>query len=95
MWGATPRSITAAFYPSLVEHDGCPGLEQLAQIPSLVLTGTDDTTIPSRHSEHIAAVLGARARMIRVPDAGHMVNMTHPDVVTAHLRELIEEGPST
>ncbi|WP_298457224.1 alpha/beta fold hydrolase [uncultured Cellulomonas sp.] len=89
MWDSTPRSVTAAFYPSLLEHHRRAALQLLAQVPCLVLTGTDDATIPASHSERIAEALGARSRLVRVPGAGHMVNLTHPELVNAEIRDLV------
>ena len=90
MWESTPRSVTASFYPELVEHHRRQALEMFSDTPSLVLTGAQDATIPARHSRRIADVLGPMARLVEVPGAGHMVNMTRPDAVNAELLELLD-----
>lgn len=90
MWQTTRRSITASFYPALLEHDRVHALGVLRDVPVLVLTGTHDATIPAGHSREIAEVLGDRARLVEVPRAGHMVNLTHADATNRALLELVD-----
>lgn len=87
-----PRSDTFAFYPGMVQHDGAPGLDVLRRVPTLVLSGTDDRTIPSEHSRRIAERLGPGARLVLVPGAGHMVNVTHVEIVNDALLELLRRA---
>jgi len=42
-----------------------------APAPTLVLSGGDDPVTPPRHGERVAKALGARARHVVVPHAGH------------------------
>jgi hypothetical protein len=42
-----------------------------APAPTLVLSGGDDPATPPRHGERVAKALGARARHVVVPHAGH------------------------
>lgn len=44
-----------------------------AKSPVLVLAGGIDPVTPPRHAEHAATALGAKARLIVVPNAGHNV----------------------
>ena len=85
-----PRSDTMAFFPGMLRYDGNPGLEALRSVPTLVLAGELDRTIPSSHSLRMADALGPNATVVLVPGAGHMVNVTHADVVNDHLAELLE-----
>lgn len=90
MWAHTSRSIGAAFYPTMLYHDGSAGLRALGSVRSLVLAGTADAAIPVVHSERIAATLGPTAQLVLVPGAGHMVNMTHAAAVNAALVDLLD-----
>lgn len=92
MWAGTSRAMAAAFYPGMLAHDTTQALSALSPIPSLVLTGGADNTIPAQHSHHIAAGIGSKARLIRVPRAGHMVNVTHADTVNDALRWLLRQA---
>lgn len=89
-WTHTPQALAAALYPAMVAYDAGPALDALGRVPTLVLTGTDDATIPPRHSDRLARALGPRARLVTVPGAGHMVDLTHPDAVGAALNELLD-----
>jgi pimeloyl-ACP methyl ester carboxylesterase len=69
-----------------MDHTGA--LEPLRKIPTLVLTGAEDTLIPKEHSEHIVELL-PDAEFVVVPEAGHMVLLEKPDDVTAALAALL------
>jgi pimeloyl-ACP methyl ester carboxylesterase len=54
----------------------------------LVLAGVKDLVTPSEHSEAIADLL-PDAELVLVPDAGHLVMLEHPEVVTDRLADLL------
>lgn len=89
MWSSTHRSVTSALLPALATHDRRDALDTLGGRPALVLTGTEDETIPPSHSRVIADALGADARLVEVPGAGHMVTMTAADEVNRELSDLL------
>ena len=92
MWASMSRSMAAAFYPAMIYHDKEEAMGVFRAVPTLVLAGTDDATIPAWHSQRIAAEIGAMARLVRVPGGGHMVNMTHPDAVNDALQDLLTDA---
>ena len=56
------------------------------RVPTLVLVGDDDRlTTPERGREMVAGIAGAR--LVVVPDCGHMSPIERPDAVTAALKE--------
>jgi pimeloyl-ACP methyl ester carboxylesterase len=57
-------------------------------MPVLVLAGIGDLVTPSEHSEAIADILPG-AELVLVPDAGHLVMLEHPVVVTDRLADLL------
>ncbi|AZM54930.1 alpha/beta hydrolase [Streptomyces sp. WAC 01529] len=85
---ATPIDVVAEFYPAFAEHDKAAALGHFAGLPVLVLAGEKDLVTPSEHSEAIAAVL-PDADLVLVPDAGHLVMLEHPEVVSDRLAELL------
>lgn len=91
MWVHTPQSMAATFYPATVYYDKREAVRVFRAVPTLVLAGSDDATIPARRSEHIAREIGPKARLVLVPGAGHMVNLTHPDAVNAALLGLLDQ----
>lgn len=65
---------------------------QLASIhcPTLVLVGDGDELTPPVLSEEIAAGI-ARARLVRVPDCGHLSTLERPEAVSRALVEWLKE----
>ncbi|MGV9252448.1 alpha/beta fold hydrolase [Streptomyces sp. NPDC003697] len=85
---STPIDVVAEFYPAFTEHDKTDALACFRNIPALVLAGVDDLVTPSEHSEAIAGLL-PDAELVLVPDAGHLVMLEHPQVVTDRLTALL------
>ncbi len=96
MIAATRIEVVADFYPALVSHDALDALPMLDHVRLLVLCGDRDLLTPVAHSEQIAeAVPGAE--LVIVPDAGHVVLLERPEIVTTALSGLINsvlEAPS-
>ena len=84
----TPIDVVAEFYPAFTEHDKTEALVAFAELPVLVLAGVKDLVTPSEHSEAIADLL-PDAELVLVPDAGHLVMLEHPEVVTDRLADLL------
>src|SRR5262249_60611376 len=65
---------------------------QLASIhcPTLVLVGDGDELTPPPRSEEIAAG-SAGARLVRVPDCGHLSTLERPEAVSRALVEWLKE----
>lgn len=85
---STPIDVVAEFYPAFVEHDKSEALPVFRDVPVLVLAGDKDLVTPSSHSEAIADLL-PDAELVIVPDAGHLVMLEHPEVVTDRLADLL------
>jgi pimeloyl-ACP methyl ester carboxylesterase len=84
----TPIDVVAEFYPAFTDHDKTEALAHFTDLPVLVLAGIGDLVTPSEHSEAIADVLPG-AELVLVPDAGHLVMLEHPAVVTDRLADLL------
>ncbi|MGH4034191.1 alpha/beta fold hydrolase [Actinomycetota bacterium Odt1-20B] len=85
---STPIDVVAEFYPAFAEHDKAAALRHFGRLPVLVLAGDKDLVTPSEHSEAIADHL-PDAELVLVPDAGHLVMLEHPEVVTDRLADLL------
>ncbi|MFI8350887.1 alpha/beta fold hydrolase [Streptomyces sp. NPDC085596] len=85
---STPIDVVAEFYPAFTDHDKTEALACFADMPVLVLAGVRDLVTPSEHSEAIADLL-PDAELVLVPDAGHLVMLEHPEVVTDRLADLL------
>ncbi|MFJ5261430.1 alpha/beta fold hydrolase [Streptomyces sp. NPDC088387] len=88
---ATPIDVVAEFYPAFTDHDKAAALESFRELPVLVLAGVKDLVTPSEHSEAIADLL-PDAELVLVPDAGHLVMLEHPEVVTDRLADLLNRA---
>jgi pimeloyl-ACP methyl ester carboxylesterase len=88
---ATPIEVVADFYMALLEHDKRLSLSTLGQVPTLVIAGDQDRLIPAAHAAWLADAIPA-ARLIRVPDAGHMVLLERPEIVTEAIADLAAEA---
>ncbi|GGS23918.1 alpha/beta hydrolase [Streptomyces griseoviridis] len=85
---ATPIDVVAEFYPAFDDHDKGEALARFRDVPVLVLAGVRDLVTPSEHSEEIAGRL-PDAELVLVPDAGHLVMLEHPELVTDRLADLL------
>ncbi|MFE1313529.1 alpha/beta fold hydrolase [Streptomyces sp. NPDC058755] len=85
---STPIDVVAEFYPAFTDHDKTEALACFQDFPVLVLAGVQDLITPSEHSEAIADLL-PEAELVLVPDAGHLVMLEHPEVVTDRLADLL------
>ncbi len=87
----TPVDVVADFYPTLMAHDGREGLPSLARCRVLIVGAEQDALTPLSHSEALARALPG-ARLIVVPNSGHLLMLEHPEAVNRPLLELIEAG---
>ncbi|QKW02101.1 alpha/beta fold hydrolase [Streptomyces sp. NA02536] len=85
---STPIDVVAEYYPAFSDHDKTEALAHFVGLPVLVLAGVEDLVTPSEHSEAIADLL-PEAELVLVPDAGHLVMLEHPEVVTDRLADLL------
>ena len=57
----------------------------------LIIHGTKDTTVLFKYAVQIAALLppGARPELVIVPDGGHDLTISHPDLVLDHIQKFL------
>ncbi len=84
----TPVEVWCAFFPTFHDHDKLAALEHMRSVPVLLLGAEKDVVTPITHTLDMAGVL-PHARLVRVPDAGHMVMAQQPGVVNAELAALV------
>ncbi len=87
----TSLDVVSDFLPGFSEHDEREALSVLDGLETLVLVGDSDRMTPPRHSEAIVAAL-PHAEHVVVRQAGHLVMLEHPDVVTGHLLDLVSRA---
>jgi pimeloyl-ACP methyl ester carboxylesterase len=67
-----------------VTHDGV-DLAGSLRVPTLLVHGTRDPEVPGAEAENLLSAL-PDGELVSVPGAGHMLALTHPDVVVAQVR---------
>ncbi|GAA2117675.1 alpha/beta hydrolase [Actinomadura alba] len=85
---ATPIDVIAEFYPGFMTHDRLGSLAVVGRVPALVLAGGDDRLTSAAQGHAIAEAIKG-AEMIEVPEAGHLLPLEYPGIVTRALRQLI------
>lgn len=85
---STPIDVVAEFYPAFDAHDKTAALARFHGLPVLIVAGEGDLVTPVGHSEAMAREL-PDAELVRVPDAGHLVMLEHPEIVNARLADLL------
>ena len=88
----TPLTISAAFFPTFVDHDNSGALPAMGRIPVAVIVGSDDQLTPLPSSRRIAEAIGPSADLVVVPGAGHSVNVTRPNEVNGALQRLLDRA---
>lgn len=85
MIGRAPLAQFEAQTQALLNRPDRTALLPQIQVPTLVLCGREDAwSPPARHEEMARRIPGAR--LLIVPDCGHMCMMEQPDEITAALR---------
>jgi pimeloyl-ACP methyl ester carboxylesterase len=75
---------------AIMTRPDCRPLLKSIRGPTLVLVGDDDALTPPMLSEEIAAGI-AGARLVRVPDCGHLSTLERPEAVNRALVEWLKE----
>ena len=88
MFAGTPVGVIADFLPQFGTHDTRRALAALERADTLVLGSGRDQITPVQHSRDIVASVPS-ADYVEIPDAGHMVMLEHPELVSAHVRSLL------
>jgi len=91
---ATPIDVVADFYLALVEHDKRGALATIGRVPTVVLAGEQDRLIPAKQTAALAAAIPG-AFLVTVPDAGHVLQLEWPDVVTEEISVLVAVALAT
>jgi pimeloyl-ACP methyl ester carboxylesterase len=87
----TSIEVVRDFLPGFTEHDEKDALEVLDPLQTLVLVGDRDLMTPPRHSEAIVTALPRTVHVV-VRQAGHLVMLEHPDVVSGHILDLVSRA---
>ncbi len=84
----------SVLYGDFLACDRFDVMDQVAAItcPTLVLCGAEDKMTPPRYAEYLASQI-PNARLVIVPNAGHMVMLEQPEAVAQALQEFLATVP--
>lgn len=88
----TPAGVAAAQRGMARRPDSTSLLAKIT-CPTLVIVGEGDTLTPPAESEKMAAAVKG-ARLVKIPDAGHLANIENPDVFNAALTSFVDGLPA-
>ena len=88
-WLARPKEWVEEPYKTLIGREDLH--ERLREIscPALVIHGELDAAIPIERAEALCAGLQRCDGLLRIAEAGHASNLSHPGVVTEALRDFV------
>jgi 3-oxoadipate enol-lactonase len=88
------RALITSVRSVLLDRD--PVLDALAgvKVPTLVVSGNEDHTLPSIHSQRIAEHLPG-ARHAEIPGAAHLVPLERPDDANSLILDFLKQLPQT
>lgn len=86
-WKTRPVEAVRESFATLVgREDLTPRLGEI-KAPALVVHGEDDAAIPVSRAEQLCNGLPACEGLVRIPEAGHAANLSHPDAVNKLLAD--------
>ncbi len=88
---STSFDVMAAFLPDIDRLDLGDQLDALTGIETLVMNGAGDLITPPSHSEEIVRRVPGAEHVV-IEDAGHIIQLEHPTVVTQQLLMLISRA---
>jgi pimeloyl-ACP methyl ester carboxylesterase len=91
---ATPVEVVAEFYLALLEHDKLGALATMGKVPVTVVAGERDRLIGAALAEQLAAGIPG-ARLITLPETGHVALLERPAAVNEAITGLVAEALGT
>lgn len=85
----TPIKTVIGFTKALLEHDEHASLRAFADVPVFISAGYDDQFTPASHSVQLAEAL-PHARLLMIPEAGHVALLEKPEEVSPALMKFID-----
>jgi len=88
---STPLDVVNDYLRTFDGFDKRPALSEFQHAVVLVFNGREDILTPPAHSELIVEGIPG-AEHIVVNDAGHVIMLEHPDLLNAHLVQLVDQS---
>ncbi len=91
MWTSSPHGVVAALLGMADRPDQRGHLDEL-RMPTLVVTGADDTLVPPGEAAELARGIPG-AELVMIPEAGHLVAYEQPFAFNKALKAWLEALP--
>ena len=88
---ATSFSTMAQFLVAIQKHDETGSLSVFSGIETLVINGRGDLLTPPEHSDALVEHIPGAEHVV-VEEAGHLIQLEHPDLVNQQLLMLIDSA---
>lgn len=88
----SPVAVRSAIHRMMHRADSTPLLAHIA-VPTLIITGEEDTLIPVSESQAMAAAVKGSTLVI-IPRAGHLANMEQPEAFNAAVSAFLTKLPA-
>lgn len=88
---STRMSVMSAFLPHFDKHDKRAALAAYDGIETLVIVGAEDRLTPPSHAEELVRLLPG-AEYVLVNEAGHIIMLEHPDLITEQILLMTERA---
>jgi 3-oxoadipate enol-lactonase len=92
-WRQWDRAGLRLAFRCLMDRDDITGRLGEIGCPALILHGTADAAIAMERAEAVQAGIGGSAALVRLEDASHAANLSHPDQVNAAMLEFLRSLP--
>lgn len=79
---------------AIARHNTTARLQELEGLPVLVLHGLDDRLVPPAHGRELASLIPG-ARLVEIPDTGHLIATDSEDAVAEAVLGHLENAAST
>lgn len=87
----TRMSVISAFFTHLTEYDELEALAALLGVETLVMHGSQDRIIPVAHAQVLVEAIPG-CEYVEVHQAGHVLPLEYPDLVSRQLVGLVERA---
>jgi pimeloyl-ACP methyl ester carboxylesterase len=88
-WKARPKDVIREPFRTLMDRDDISDRLPEITAPAVVFHGEADTAIPMDKAEQLLKNLGHCEELVRIPDAGHASNLSHPAEVNGPLADFL------
>ena len=94
MHDKTPLDVLAELFPAFDSHDKLEALHVLNGVETLILAGEEDVMTPADHSRDMVEQVPG-AELVILQNAGHMLMLEHHELVSEHIRQLVDRAVRT